>query len=79
MMKLTDRQSRRLEFIDSCIKIRENLGLRKVDVARAYGINKSAITRFEQGKYNSLDLYTFYMELEDYVNDSTRASKFKLE
>ena len=78
-MKLTDRQSRRLEFIDSCIKIRENLGLKKVDVARAYGISNSSITRFEQGKYNSLDLYTFYMKLEDYVNDSTRVSKFRLE
>ena len=76
---MTDRQSRRLEFIDSCIKIRENLGLKKVDVARAYGINKSAITRFEQGRYNSLDLYAFYMELEDYVNDSARVNKFRLE
>lgn len=79
MMKLTDRQSRRLEFIDSCIKIRENLGLKKVDVAKAYGISASSITRFEQGKYNSIDLYIFYMGLEDYVNDSTRVSKFRLE
>lgn len=79
MIKLTDRQSRRLEFIDSCIKIRENLGLKKVDVARAYGIDKSAITRFEQGKYNSLDLYIFYMGLEDYIDDSTRVNKFRLE
>lgn len=73
-MKLTDRESRRLKFINICIKIRKNLGLRKVDVARAYGINKSAITRFEQGKYNSLDLYLFYMSLGGIVDDSKRAN-----
>lgn len=64
-----DKQARRLEFIDDCIKIRESLGLKKAEVARAYGIDRSVITRFERGNYNSLDLYLFYMDLEDNVNE----------
>lgn len=69
-----DRQARRLEFIDDCIKIRESLGIKKAEVARAYGIDRSVITRFERGNYNSLDLYLFYMDLEDNVNDSKRTN-----
>lgn len=69
-----DKQARRLEYIDDCIKIREALGMKKADVAKAYGISRTAITRFERGNYNSLDLYFFYMSLEDIVNDSKRAN-----
>lgn len=64
-----DRESARLEFIDDCVKIREALGIKKIDIARGFGIDRSVITRFEQGKYNSLDLYIYYMRLEDTVNE----------
>lgn len=52
------------DYISKCIEKRIEMGYTKAEVARGFGIDRSAITRFEQGKYNSLDLFIYYMNLE---------------
>ena len=52
------------DYISKCIEKRIEMGYTKAEVARGFGIARSAITRFEQGKYNSLDLFIYYMNLE---------------
>lgn len=53
----------RLEYVNKCVEARKELGLRKIDIARGFGIDKSVITKFENGNYNSFDLYIYYMDL----------------
>lgn len=52
------------DYISQCIEKRIKMGYTKAEVARGFGIDRAVITRFEQGKYNSLDLFVYYMNLE---------------